>query len=104
MPLLRIKFVPNMNVWDEPQPAPERIAEKWFDDQPGENPSLYEAASHAEEVEAAAALSLTNLAKRIDVGYLVRIEWGDLASAAGRGEQSPRATRPLFPPPLFPPG
>jgi hypothetical protein len=78
--LLRIKFVPNMNFWDEPQPDPERIAEKWFDDQPGESPSLYEAASHAEEVEAAAALSLTNLAKRIEVGYLGRIEWGDLAA------------------------
>jgi hypothetical protein len=80
MPVLRIKFLPNLNSWDEAPPDPGRIADKWFEDPEHEQPSLYEAGSQVEEVEAVAAFSLTNLAKRIEVGYLVRIEWADLAA------------------------
>jgi hypothetical protein len=84
MPLLGIKFLPNLNSWDDEAPDPERIADKWFDDPANEQPSLYEATSPIEEVEVVAALSLTNLGRRVEAGYLVRIEWGDLAEVGLR--------------------
>ena len=78
MALIRIKFFPNVNAWDEAAPNFQQIGEKWFDDPPNERPSLYEAATPLEEVQAVAAFSLTNLGRGIHSGYLVRIEWDDL--------------------------
>lgn len=78
MSLLRIKFFPNVNAWDEAAPDFQQIREKWFDDKPDEQASLYEATTAREEIEAVAAFSLTNLGRGIQAGYLVRIEWDDL--------------------------
>jgi hypothetical protein len=88
MPLLRIKSLPNLNSWDERPLDPERLAQKWFDEQSHERPSLYEATTQEEEAEAVAAFSLTNLARRIEVSYIVRIEWDDLSQIGIRANNA----------------
>jgi hypothetical protein len=77
MPFLRIKHRPNLNAWDKKDA--QGIAADWFDIADPEQ-SLYEAGSSLEEVENAAAYSLTNPPK-LESCFVLRILPSDLASA-----------------------
>lgn len=78
MSLIRIKKDVSLRAWDKEEPDFQEIMKKWFEDPPDEQPSLYEALTPLEEIDAVAALSITDLPPGIKERYLVRIEWDDL--------------------------
>ncbi len=82
MSLIRICDAPNLRKWDKEPCDPAPIVKEWFSPDRDPNPSLYWASSIIEEVEIAAAHSLTDLGPSLKPAYLLRIELSDLTASS----------------------
>lgn len=80
MSLIRICDAPNLNKWDKEPWDVGAVIKEWFNPDRDPNPSVYWADSEIEEVQVAAAHSLTNLNASLKAVHLLRIKWSDITN------------------------